>query len=163
MRKRELFEELYSKMQDSIFRICTYYADNEMDQHDLFQSIWENIWIGLEKFKGEAKIETYITKIAINSSITFSKMRSKHKQKHNSYILDEQKFQSLEEMGISEDEVELVYRSLNRLKPLEKSIILLQLEGHDNESIASIVGISDINVRVMVHRIRNKLKTMING
>jgi RNA polymerase sigma-70 factor (ECF subfamily) len=66
-------------------------------------------------------------------------------------------------MGISEDEVKLVYRSLNRLKPLEKSIILLQLEGHDNESIASIVGISDINVRVMVHRIRNKLKTMING
>ena len=163
MNKKELFEQVYSKMRDRIFRICTYYADIEMDQNDLFQTIWENIWMGLEKFKGEAKIETYVTKIAINSAISFSKRRSRYYQKHKKYLTDEKIYQSIADNGISEEEVERVYHSLDKLKHVEKSIILLQLEGYNNERIALIVGISETNVRVRTHRIKNKLKTMIHG
>ena len=43
---------------------------------------------------------------------------------------------------------------LNRLKPLDRQIILLYLEGEQAASIAEVTGLSPVNVAAKVHRIK---------
>jgi RNA polymerase sigma-70 factor (ECF subfamily) len=45
-----------------------------------------------------------------------------------------------------------------KLKPLDRQIIVLYLEGVDANSTAEITGLSAANVAMKVHRIKNVLK-----
>ena len=47
---------------------------------------------------------------------------------------------------------------LEILKPIEKAIITLNLEGCSNKEIAEIIGITPTNVSTRIYRIKNKLK-----
>lgn len=49
---------------------------------------------------------------------------------------------------------ELIYR----LKPHDRQIILLYLEGIDAASIGEITGFSSSNIATKIHRIKNVLK-----
>jgi RNA polymerase sigma-70 factor (ECF subfamily) len=43
---------------------------------------------------------------------------------------------------------------IHRLKPPDRQLILLYLEGVDSESIAEIMGLSPGNVRTKIHRVK---------
>jgi RNA polymerase sigma-70 factor (ECF subfamily) len=49
---------------------------------------------------------------------------------------------------------------VERLKPIDRQIILLYLEDVSAEGISEIVGLSPVNVAVKIHRIK-KLLTMM--
>ena len=53
-----------------------------------------------------------------------------------------------------------LYRMINRLGQLEKSIILLYLEEKSYEEIAEITGLTITNVATKLNRIKDKLKKM---
>ena len=53
-----------------------------------------------------------------------------------------------------------LYRMINRLGQLEKSIILLYLEEKSYEEIAEITGLTLTNVATKLSRIKDKLKRM---
>jgi RNA polymerase sigma-70 factor (ECF subfamily) len=48
-------------------------------------------------------------------------------------------------------------RMIQRLKPLDRQVISLYLEGEDAASISEVTGISSGNVAVKVHRIKDLL------
>lgn len=49
---------------------------------------------------------------------------------------------------------------IHRLKPLDRQVILLHLEGETAESIAEVTGLSAVNVATKIHRIKRLLKQM---
>jgi len=55
-------------------------------------------------------------------------------------------------------EGELLEQILRLLNPVEKSVVLLLLEGYGQKEIGDILGISPTNTRVKIHRIREKLR-----
>jgi RNA polymerase sigma-70 factor (ECF subfamily) len=56
----------------------------------------------------------------------------------------------------------MLYKRIHRLKPFDRAIVLLWLEGMPYEEIASIVGITTKNVSVRLYRIKEELKRMSN-
>jgi RNA polymerase sigma-70 factor (ECF subfamily) len=56
-----------------------------------------------------------------------------------------------------EEKVSILYRCIGELEETERIIISLELEGLPQAEIASVVGLSNGNVRVKVHRIKDKL------
>ena len=50
-----------------------------------------------------------------------------------------------------------LFELIHRLKPLDRQLMLLYLEGLDTMSIAEITGLSASNVRTKIHRIKNVL------
>lgn len=52
---------------------------------------------------------------------------------------------------------DLLYQCISELPELERIIISLELEEMKQKDIAEVVGISSANVRVKIHRIKEKL------
>ena len=59
-------------------------------------------------------------------------------------------------------QVKMLYDRIHRLKPFDRAIILLWLEGMPYDEIAAIVGITTKNVSVRLYRIKEELKQMSN-
>ena len=56
---------------------------------------------------------------------------------------------------------ELLLWAIRHLHETDRMIILLHLEGYDNNEISEISGISKNNVGVKLHRIKKKLTTLL--
>ena len=58
-------------------------------------------------------------------------------------------------------QLELLYAAIRELEPLDRSLVLLQLDEASYAQIAEIHGLSESNVGVRLNRIRHKLTTLI--
>jgi len=161
--KEEIFLKIYKSNKDRIYRICHYYVSDKELVNDLFQEILTNIWGNLERFRGNANIDTWIYRIAINTSISFVKLvkRECKRKRHieevhhgNPLIQDESK----EEI---ESKIQLLYKGIAQLSIAEKTIISLVIEDASYKEIAKICNISEGTLRVRIHRIKKKLQLIL--
>lgn len=161
--KENQFKKLFEENKDRVFRLCCSYVRSDHNREDLFQEIFSNIWKNLDSFRYESHINTWIYRISINTAINFCRLQSKsdkrcQKIKHD--ILSEDEM-NLAQKHIQEKELQKMFAAINSLPVVEKSIVSLVLEGVDHAQIGEICGISEGNVRVKFHRIKKKLKQMM--
>ena len=145
------FEAIYKTYWQKIFRVCRGYVDDDDWAKDIAQDTFVTVWNQLHTFRNESAIGTWIYRIAVNTCL-----RQIEKQKR----LPKSDFpeQIKEVVPISmEGKIAFLYQSINELKELDRIIISLELEDIRQAEIASIVGISEANVRVKIHRIKEKL------
>lgn len=58
------------------------------------------------------------------------------------------------------EQIEMLHSRISRLRPFDRAIVLLWLEGISYDEIAGIVGITPKNVGVRLFRIKEELKKM---
>jgi len=139
-----------------IYKVCYLYTTPNTTINDLYQEVVLNLWKAFPKFRGECKISTWIYRIALNTCISFIR-----KEKNIPEIIAfTQTIEKVDEDDDTKVMLEQLYRLINRLSELEKSIILLYLEEKKYEEIAEITGLTATNVATRISRIKDKLKTM---
>lgn len=159
MDKEELFTTMIKKNEGVIFKITTLYTDNRDDQKDLYQDIVYQLWKSFDSFRNEAKISTWMYRIALNTAITRLKKR---KRKPHEVSIDQVIREQTENYDPQfEERLKLVYARINNLNDLEKGIILLLLEGKQYDEISEITGLTPSNVGTRISRIKQKLKSQI--
>ncbi len=159
--KDEFFESIVEEHRDKIYRICRYYVQDDDDVKDLYQETLINIWKGIDKFRGEAAISTWIFRVTANTAMYFlSKRKAKMNTKCEIDLIENQTFS--EEDSRLEDE-KLLHQSISKLPLVDMIIISLVLEGVPSKEIAEIIGLTDSNVRTRTHRIKATLKNIIEG
>ena len=77
MHKEEQFTTLIKKNEGIIFKITTLYTDHRDDQKDLYQDIVYQLWKSFDSFRNEAKISTWMYRIALNTALTRLKKRKR--------------------------------------------------------------------------------------
>ncbi|RMG69924.1 MAG: sigma-70 family RNA polymerase sigma factor [Bacteroidetes bacterium] len=153
------FVQHISENQGIIHRVCRLYAAGQADQEDLFQEIVLQLWRAYPRFRGEAKLSTWMYRVALNTAI--SGLRQARRQPP---------LQPLSP-GLSErlpageaEETEAsgrLHLAIQALPQLERAIILLHLESYSYEEIADITGMTPNHVGVKLHRIRHKLRARL--
>ena len=139
-----------------IYKVCYLYTTPNATLSDLYQEVVLNIWKAFPKFRRECKISTWIYRIALNTCISFIR-----KEKNIPEIVTlTQEADRSEEDDETQAMLRQLYRMINRLGQLEKSIILLYLEEKSYEEIAEITGLTITNVATKLNRIKDKLKKM---
>jgi RNA polymerase sigma-70 factor, ECF subfamily len=83
---REAFTEIIKTYSEPLYWQIRRMVMNHDDANDLLQNTFLKAWSNIENFRGDAKLSTWLYKIAINESITFI---NKEKQKQNISIDDE--------------------------------------------------------------------------
>lgn len=161
--KEKQFQQLFEENKDRIYRICCSYVRNHDNRQDLYQEIFTNVWKSLDSFRSESHINTWIYRISINTAISFCKLQSRNDKrcteiKQDIFSEDEK---LLEQKKIQEAEIEKMFDAISQLPLLEKTIVSLQLEGLEHASIAEICDLTEGNVRVRFHRIKKKLKQIM--
>ena len=150
------FEEIYNTYNQKIFRLCMSYS-NDMDlAKDLTQETFIQVWTNLSKFRNESSIGTWIFRIASNICL-----RQIERSKKN--ITSELPFQIEEKQEESNDaQIIFLYKCISELPETDRLIISLVLEEQPQKEIADILGISEGNIRVKIHRIKQLLTKKFN-
>jgi RNA polymerase sigma-70 factor, ECF subfamily len=159
--KETLFADILEQNRNRIYRLCLGYLIDKRDVDDLFQDVLVNIWRGLDSFRGEAKISTWIYRIAVNTALIHNKRTSRKKEIISSLDTDE----VIDESGGKKDiriDVNFLREKIASLKKQDRLIITLMLEGLSYREISDIVGISVNYVGVKINRIKQQLEKLIN-
>lgn len=146
------FETIYKTYWQKVFRLCMGYANDTDLAKDLAQETFIKVWKQLPKFRNESSIGTWIFRIASNTCL---RQIQKDKKMPMSELPLEIKDEILE-TNIEKD-IQLLYQYISELQEVERIIISLELEDMNQKEIAEIVGLSEGNVRVKIHRIKEKL------
>lgn len=154
--KERSFIELTDRYKEIIAKVCYLYTSPSVSFDDLYQETLINIWQGMESFRGEAKISTWIYRTAINTCITWLRRNSRHTK--GSVPLESMIAEPADPQDTSlAEEYRQMYMMISRLDPLEKAVITLWLDEKPYDEIAAVTGLSRSNVAVKVHRIKDKL------
>ena len=160
--KEKLFKHLVEEQQERIRSVCRYFSKNTADQQDLFQEILINTWNGLDAFRGDSKPGTWMYRVAVNTALGFAGKERKRLQFSVSLetpalrtFAEEEEF-SVEERR--EKMLEEMEKHINQLSVIDKILVSLMLQDLSYREIADIVGITEPNVRVKIHRIKSELQ-----
>ena len=157
MDERE-FEKLVKEHKNTIYTVCFMFSKDSEEVNDLFQEVLINLWNGLPSFKGQSSIGTWIWRISLNTCISCER-----KKKKNPTIPLTMDVDFFEDKDVEAQQVRMLYDRVHRLKPFDRAIVLLWLEGISYDEIAAIVGITPSNVATRLFRIREQLKQMSNN
>ncbi|MGB3466638.1 MAG: sigma-70 family RNA polymerase sigma factor, partial [Cyclobacteriaceae bacterium] len=126
---------------------------------DFVQEVTIQLWRSHEKFENRAKVSTWVYRVTLNVCLSMAK---KNKRTVVAVPLINSNYS--EDIDETEKEqIELLYNTIRRLKEGDRAIVLLYLEDKSYKEIAEILGITVSNVGVKVNRLKNQLKSMING
>ena len=154
---QEAFLNTIKEHQRIIHKICLLYRNSKEDQEDLFQEVVFQLWKSFKKFRGEAKLSSWIYRIALNTAI--ATFRKKKAQVEFREVLPDR---LAPDMEMSEHE-QLLFWGIRQLSDSEKAIVSLYLEDFSYQEIAAISGLSESNVGVKLNRIKKKLKKILNS
>jgi len=147
------FNKLYEEYWNKIYRLSMGYINDHDQAKDLAQETFITVWEKLSTFRNEASIGTWIFRIATNTCLSQIK---KNEKLSNAEILVADEDNDNPEL---DQEIKLLYQFISELAELDRIIISLELEGIKQQEISKIVGLSDANIRVKIHRIKEKLNT----
>lgn len=150
------FANIVREHKSTIYTVCYMFSKNQNEVDDLFQEVLLNLWCGIEHFKGESKLATWIYRISLNTCISADRKKKKHATETLSQQADI--YAATDEAETRQ--IQMLHKRVHRLRPFDRAIVLLWLEGLPYDEIGAITGISAKNVSVRLVRIREELKQM---
>lgn len=155
------FLKLFQDNQGIIYKICYLYGKTEVDKQDLFQEISIQLWKAFPTYKGTAKFTTWMYRVALNTAITFFRKGKKKRQEVelNPALTSGLVYTEFDDE--TERKLKRMYAAITELSTVEKALVFLYLEGKPYTEISDTLGISSVNARVKMNRIKNKLREML--
>jgi RNA polymerase sigma factor (sigma-70 family) len=167
MTKEIQFTSAIETNKDRIYRICCCYGRDEEQRKDVFQEVLINIWESLDSFKGNSQLSTWIYRVAVNTCLGYSRSENRRRK-----VFDETRkvdFETVPDQAVTgnseelEEDLRRLYDCINLLQPIEKTLVSLYLEDVSTAEMSEILGITEVNVRVKLHRIKKVLKEKMEG
>lgn len=158
------FEQVYQSNKDRIYRLCRGYLGPVPEADDLFQEVFLRVWQALGNFRGEAQVDTWVYRIGINTALLWRKREAKRKANEVSGMAGAE-LATAPEGGASEQSERLagLQKAISQLKPLDRVVIGMVLEGFKHAEIAASTGLTTNNVGVKVNRIKSALRKIMEA
>ncbi len=158
LEEEQKFVNLINEHQGLIHKVCIMYENDREVRNDLFQEIVLQLWKSFPTFRGEAKITTWMYRIALNTAISGFR---KETRKIVTEDLQEVHFNISETGDDSEENLQKLKWAIHQLNEIDRAMVMMALEEVPCEDIAETIGISQNNVRVRMNRIREKLRKIM--
>ena len=140
-----------------VHSVCRAYVPRHASEYDdVFQDIMYQLWKSYPQFKRESKFSTWMYRVALNTAIAHVRrsVRAPRDAELTESIVESTRATDTSPQG---EEIERLYRAIETLSDIDKAIVLLHLDDHSYEEIASVTGLTRTNVSVRLVRIRRAL------
>ncbi|HCN82223.1 MAG TPA: RNA polymerase subunit sigma-24, partial [Sphingobacteriaceae bacterium] len=125
----------------------------------LMQETFIKVWQNLDKFRNQSLISTWIYRIAVNTCLSYLRVEKRQaKDELTDNIIENKQ----EEVSDKNEQVSLLYKCISQLEENERILITMVLDEVPYHEIAQVSGISEGNLRVKIHRIKQKLTELYN-
>ena len=155
------FVELLEKHQNIVHKVCRLYTNNYDAHNDLFQEITIQLWKAYPKFRGDAKFSTWMYRVGLNTAISLYR-KSKRSIKTQEFDTIQFKIKAEDYDETEELQLKLMYKAIKQLNDIEKALIFLYLEDKNYKEISETMGITEVNARVKMNRVKTKMRTILN-
>jgi RNA polymerase sigma-70 factor (ECF subfamily) len=158
-RQDDIYREAVENFGPALERLARAYEADAEKRRDLSQDIHFQLWRSFQQYDARCSLRTWVYRVAHHVAA--------------SHVIRERRIFStlvdLEDLEILPDRtagLDAREKSLNldrlsslvqRLKPLDRQVIVSYLEGFDAASIGEISGLSPANVAIRIHRIKDVL------
>ena len=144
-----------------LHRISRAFAE-PADQHDLLQELMLAVWTAAPSFRGDSAPVTFIWRVAHNRALTWRRRESGRARRTGETQAEWLRLAA--ETDPAEAELlEQLYAAIRRLPPVDRSIVLLSLEGAAYRDIGALHGLSETNVGARLTRARKQITSLIEG
>lgn len=153
--QHRVFDHWLEKYRALLFKVVRAYTYHARDRDDLFQEISLQVWRSIPNFRQESAETTWLYRVALNTAL---KWKGKE-QKHVSGLEQVHEMHSVLQPGSGEEDERLswLYDEIAQLNEVDRSLCLLLLDDFSYKEMAQILGISESNVAVKIHRIKKYL------
>ncbi|NIM93415.1 MAG: sigma-70 family RNA polymerase sigma factor [Anaerolineales bacterium] len=170
--QRVSFSEILEEYQRPIYNYLLRMTQNQTDAEDLTQETFIRIHSGLTSFRGDAKVSTWIYRIATNVSFDHFRRKSTRQSKDALSLddietdrvwIEDDIFSSPEQIADQSEMSACVQRFIRGLPPNYRAVLVLHdLQGLKNQEIADVLGTSLSNVKIRLHRARVRLRAALD-
>ena len=154
--KESRFMAIVNDNRRMLCKVCYMYADSDEHFKDLYQEVLANLWQGLDSFRGDSRLSTWLYRTAINTCVTYFRHNGKHDR--GKVGLDT----LADTMSDDSDrpaELRQMYRLIGGLDKMDKALILMWLDEKSYDEIAGVTGLPRNTVATRLHRIKYDLKS----
>lgn len=153
---------LFDKYAQKMMRVCTRYTNNPEDARDLLHDGYYKVFTKIKSFKGNSRIDTWMTRIFIN--LALNKLRQgRHKYYHDEFEeKHEASFADPAEETPPQVEPEEVLAALNELPEIYRIVLnMYAIDGLSHQEIAKQLGISVGSSKSRLSRARVQLNAKL--
>jgi len=138
-----------------LFKVLRSYAFTPQDQEDLFQEVVIQVWRSVPNYKGDSAVTTWLYRVALYSAIAWSRQEKKHRD--GKQTLDGVEHVLTVKVDVQDHRLDWLYAQIRQLDEIDRSVMLLFLDGFRYKEMARILGISESHVGVKINRIKKYL------
>ncbi len=185
-RDEATFVELTRSYYAAMLRVAQMYVSSRAVAEEVVQETWIGVIRGIDRFEGRSSLKTWIFRILTNTAkaraeregraIPFSALDparvpeaaveadrflgDEHPQWPGHWASAPASWAALpEERLLGKETRELVAQAIESLPASQRAVISLRdVEGWDGEEVCNVLGVSETNQRVLLHRARSKVR-----
>jgi RNA polymerase sigma factor (sigma-70 family) len=158
------FSLLVNRYKDKAFSLLRRLLKNDLDAEEALQDSFMKVFNSLKSFRRDAQFSTWLYRIVYNTGLTVLSSKKRKIEHEMSSIDDEFDLGSYdgEIYGRTENLQQYVLQMVDKL-PVRGAliVILFYLDGMSLSEISQVMGISLVNTKVLLHRSRSALKTLL--
>ena len=154
--QEQQFAQLVREHKSTIYTVCHMFSHDEDEVNDLFQETLINMWKGIDSFREESKISTWIYRVALNTCL----LQERKKKREVPKVPLSMNVNFFEDEDAKVAQVRQLHQRIGKLGLVDRAIVMLWLEGSSYDEIGAVMGISAQNVGVKLYRIKEQLKKL---
>jgi RNA polymerase sigma factor, sigma-70 family len=154
--QEEKFAQLVREHKSTIYTVCYMFSHDEDEVNDLFQETLINMWKGIDSFREESKISTWIYRVALNTCL-LQERKKKREVKKVPLTMDVNFF---EDNDANSTQVRMLHQRIGKLGLVDRALVMMWLEGMSYDEIGAVMGLTPKNVGVKLFRIKEQMKKM---
>ncbi len=163
------FEKLISNYEQKIYNICLRLLKQPDEAYDAAQEVCIKVWKSIKDFNGDAKLGTWIYRIATNTCLDILRQQKKRYETLSLESESEEEncknticWEDLSHYMTEKERVKILWQGIEELSvDYRMMIVLRDIEGYSYEEIASRLDISIGTVKSRLSRARLKLKKIL--
>jgi len=166
------FEQIQKKYEGKIYSLILRYVGDREDAEDLTVETFVNAWRHWDRFRGEARIYTWLYQIAINNCKNRFKQRDRRREREPVSLDDTIETDSgemsrevadwrnaPEQLLMDKEFAARVRKAIDALRPEYKEVfVLAEMEDMSYEDIARVTRLTVPAVKTRLHRARNMIR-----
>lgn len=157
---RQAQKELFDRFSAKMMAVCIRYCGNHEDAKDVLQDGFYNVLTKIGTFKGNSRLETWMTRLFIN--VALNSFRQKFKKYRHDEITDDMPDEVIEE-GTEQYDTNKVMSALQELPDIYRVVInMYAIDNMSHAEIAKALRISEGSSKSRLSRARKLLKEKLN-
>ncbi len=154
------FKRIFLPLQPLFFRDAMRMLCDRFEAEDAVQNLYMRIWEKRNELANVLSPEGYCRAVLRNICIDRLRSISEHPREN----VDELSVATEQKSPFEiKDERQYIQMYLSGLPPQQRKIVLLRMSGHSYEEIEALTGLSAVNIRVIITRLRKKFREYYNN